>query len=73
MKKDLKAVAKESLLALLTGGLSLFVLFVRIVFTTSEGQKLVERELEGKIKAFNLEKEQEETKPTAQIGFKVED
>ena len=60
MKKDLKVVAKESFLALLTGGLSLFVLFVRIIFTTPEGQKLAERELKGKIKAFNEEADKEE-------------
>lgn len=71
MKKDLKVVAKESLLALLTGGLSLFVLFVRIIFTTPEGQKLAERELKGKIKAFNEEADKEE--PKAQIGFRIED
>lgn len=71
MKKDLKVVAKESFLALLTGGLSLFVLFVRIIFTTPEGQKLAERELRGKIKAFN--KEAEEKEPKSRIGFRIED
>lgn len=71
MKKDLKVVAKESFLALLTGGLSLFVLFVRIIFTTPEGQKLAERELRGKIKAFNREADKEELK--AQIGFITKD
>lgn len=71
MSKDLKTVARESLLALLTGGLSLFVLFVRIIFTTPEGQKLVEREIKGKMKAFYLEQKNKE--PKAKIGFTVED
>lgn len=68
MNKDLKTVAKESVLALLTGGLSLFVLFVRIIFTTPEGQKLVEKELKSKIKAYHI-KDEDKEEPKAQIGY----
>ena len=71
MKNDLKTVAKESLLALLTGGLGLFVLFVRIIFTTPEGQKLVERDLKRRMKAYIEAEDKEE--PKAQIGFVTKD
>lgn len=71
MKNDLKTVAKESLLALLTGGLGLFVLFVRIIFTTPEGQKLIERNLKTKMKAY-IEAE-DDKEPKAQIGFVTKD
>lgn len=71
MKNDLKTVAKESLLALLTGGLGLFVLFVRIVFTTPEGQKLIERDLKRRMKAYTEAEDKEELK--AQIGFVTKD
>ena len=71
MKNDLKTVAKESLLALLTGGLGLFVLFVRIIFTTPEGQKLVERDLKRRMKAYTEAEDKEE--PKARIGFRIED
>lgn len=67
MKNDLKTVAKESLIALLTGGLGLFVLFVRVVFTTPEGQKLIEQNLKTKMKAYTEAEDNKE--PKAQIGF----
>ena len=72
--KDLKTAAKHTLMMVVTGGLYFIAIFVKILFTTPEGQKVVEREIKGKVKAFNIESDnKEEPKTENQIGFIVND
>lgn len=72
MDRDIKKATKEFLKVLITGGLYFMVIFVKVLFTTPAGQKIVERELDNRLKARMIEKEEETETPTAKIGFKVE-
>lgn len=71
MSKDFKKAAKECALALITGGLYMVVIFVKILFTTPEGQKLVERQVNTKIKAFKISEKKDTNEPKNQIGFTI--
>lgn len=70
--KDVKKAAKDCALALLTGGFYLIVIFIRIMFTTPEGQRLVEKEVKSKIKAYRIAETKEtddDTEVVNRIGF----
>ena len=74
MSKETRTKIIDGLKIIATGGLYVFVIFVKILFTTPEGQKIVEREIDKRIKAYSVEKEKEEDTPTTnKIGFNVED
>ena len=74
MNKSRKELAIEFVKVMVTGGLYFMIIFVKVLFTTPNGQKLVERELDKRIKAIKIKEEETETeKPTAKIGFKIED
>lgn len=75
MNKSRKELAKEFIKVMLTGGVYFIIIFVKVLFTTPNGQKLIERELDKRLKAIRIEEEQktETDKPTARIGFKIED
>lgn len=70
--KDFKAAAKHTLFMVATGGLYFIAMLVKILFTTPEGQAVIEREFKKKVKAYNLEEERKEkTETKNQIGFRV--
>ena len=69
MSRDIKKAAKECALALVTGGLYMIVIFVKILFTTPEGQRLVEEKVNTKIKAYRLSEKKDTDEPMNQIGF----
>lgn len=60
MKKETKIAAKEFGWTMATCGLYLIVIFLRVLFTTKTGQVIVEEKIEGKIKAFTIDRKEEE-------------
>lgn len=51
MKKHTKEAVKDLTWTVVTCGIYFIVIFLRVLFTTSEGQKIVEEEVDKKIKA----------------------
>lgn len=57
MKNHTKDAVKDLAWTVATCGVYFIVIFLRVMFTTKEGQKLVEEKLDKKIKAKLIEEE----------------
>ena len=58
MKTHTKTAIKDLTWTVATCGIYFIVIFLRVLFTTKEGQKLVEEEVDKKIKAKLLDNEE---------------
>lgn len=58
MKTHTKTAIKDLTWTVATCGIYFVVIFLRVLFTTKEGQKLVEEEVDKKIKAKLLDKDE---------------
>lgn len=58
MKTHTKTAIKDLTWTVVTCGIYFVVIFLRVLFTTKEGQKLVEEEVDKKIKAKLLDKDE---------------
>lgn len=58
MKKHTKEAVKDLTWTVVTCGIYFVVIFLRVLFTTKDGQKLVEEEVDKKIKAKLLDQEE---------------
>lgn len=58
MKTHTKEAVKDLTWTMMTCGIYFIVIFLRVLFTTKEGQKLVEEEVDKKIKAKLLDQDE---------------
>ena len=58
MKKHTKEAVKDLTWTLATCGIYFIVIFLRVLFTSKEGQKLVEEKIDKQIKATLLNEEE---------------
>lgn len=58
MKKHTKEAAKDLAWTVATCGLYFIVIFLRVLFTSKEGQKLIEEKIDKQIKAKLINEEE---------------